>query len=166
MLLSSLLTVTPYLEYGWVCTPSTAGQSISANTVTTLTITTEVADSGNFGSVASNQVTLASGTYIFEAYTHYRMTSNSPCGGILALYNVTDSAFVSRNSTTGGAGASASGESIKFDGQFTISATKVFELRLLTTAAATVDSGQATAVFTDATSNFDQRTTLKLFKMA
>jgi hypothetical protein len=47
MKLSTLYTSVPeYIEFGWVTAPNAAGQSISANTITTLTLDTEVQDTG------------------------------------------------------------------------------------------------------------------------
>jgi len=153
----------PYLEFGWVTAPNTAGQSITANTITTLTIDTEVVDTGNFGSISSNQITLAAGTYYFKAIGPVFFTSANDLGCVFSLFNVTDSTYVSRASTT--PAASVYNAALALEAQFTIAGTKTFDLRLICSAAASIRSGGLTA-FTLATAGADQRTTIKLWKLA
>ena len=176
MILSSLIGsgAKPYLEYGWVTAPNTAGQSFTANTITTLTIDTEVADTGNFGSIASNQITLAAGTYYFKAFVNSH-TTTSYVGGVASLYNITNSTYVSRSGALSNSG-NGSVTCFSFDGQFVVSAaTNTFSLLMVTNGAVFVDncvysttfstitaSGVAAAALTGA----DQRTTLKLWKLA
>ena len=156
--------VKPYLEYGWVCAPNTAGQSITANTITTLTIDTEVADTGNFGSIASNQITLAAGTYYVKAYFN---TANNVSAAVIqnfVLFNVTDASYILRGSyslnQTGG------GCSSLLEGQITLSASKVLELRGWTATAGQVLSGGGLNTSSITTAGADQRTTIKLWKLA
>jgi hypothetical protein len=172
MKLSTYYTNLPaYLEYGWVCAPNAAGQSISANTITTLTLNTEVVDAGGYGSISlnpPNQVTLAAGTYYFEASTAIRhATYNAVASALLAFYNVTDSAYVTRGglaSFTGGVSYGARG---MINGQFTISGSKAFDLRILCPVAVSVDNGTYNLdLSTLTTASADQRTTLKLWKVA
>lgn len=154
----------PYLEYGWVCAPNTAAQIPPANTITTLTIDTEVADTGNFGSIASNQITLAAGTYYFKAHSPCSVAVNYYGSGTLGLYNVTASKYVTIGcqDTVNGTGT------FKVEGQFTISSTAVFELRVC----AGGSYGWFVANFGGGGQSFlstagaDQRTTIKLWKLA
>lgn len=163
---SSLLgnQIPDYLEYGWVCAPNTAGQSITANTITTLTLDTEVADAGEFGSISSNQVTLGPGTYYYEASTGFQSSTQTYACLILSLYNTTDSVFVGRHpfelyaANTGGP---------ELSGQFTITSSKTFELRALATSQTgtiQIKSAGGTVAFTNSTAGADQRTTLKLWR--
>jgi hypothetical protein len=160
----------PYLEYGWVCAPNAAGQSITANTVTTLTVDTEVADSGNYGSVASNQITLASGTYYFKAQTP--VSSGAPTDGgrliaILSLFNSTSSSYITRSSRSDGYATNV--HLVSIEGQFTISSSSVFELRLLGQSyQGTLTIGEASqyVALTNSTAGLNQRTTIKLWKLA
>jgi hypothetical protein len=167
MLLSNYLLsggVKPYLEFGWVTAPNTAGQSITANTITTLTIDTEIADTGNNGSISANQITLAAGTYYFKAHTT-GLNNNVPYGGnLLSLYNVTNSSYV----THGGmqAGAAQYSCSTLIEGQFTITLPSVFELRFLCGSTAVILSSMSSGTFTLTTAGADQRTTIKLWKLA
>jgi hypothetical protein len=155
--------VKPYLEYGWVCAPNAAGQSIAANTITTLTIDTEVADTGNFGSVASNQITLAAGTYYYEASVGFNTVDGMLVGGVLGLFNVTAGTYVSRAPSLHNANNGYS----NLKGQFSLVSSAVFELRA-------VPSGLGFRVAnfsyiypsTLTTAGADQRTTLKLWKLA
>lgn len=169
MVLSSLIGggAKPYLEYGWVCAPNTAAQSVTAQTITTLTIDTEVADTGNYGSVASNQVTLAAGTYYFEAHATFNTGTGNTGQFNLALYNNTSSSYVTRGSGMSGSYANG-GWCAAIKGQFTIASSSAFSLLFLSALAANVTAnghGGATQ-FTLATAGADQRTTIKLWKLA
>lgn len=168
MILSSLIGggAKPYLEYGWVTAPNTAGQSIAANTITTLTIDTEVADTGNYGSIASNQITLAAGTYYFKANApHGASSAGAPLLAILGLYSVTGSTWVTKrqHSETN----YAVPLQVEVDGQFTVGSSTVFELRMAGSKNFTVGMGYSNiSDFTLATAGADQRTTIKLWKLA
>lgn len=152
----------PYLEYAWVCAPNTAGQSITANTITTLTIDTEVADTGNYGSIASNQITLAAGTYLYKGMAAYGYNGAYANSAILSLYNTTSSSYVSKKNT-----GTVYYTELLIEGQFVIAAQSVFELRTITSGGGIVGSNYNNGgVFTLATANADQRTTLKLWKLA
>jgi hypothetical protein len=151
--------VKPYLEYGWVCAPNTAGQSIAANTITTLTIDTEIADTGNFGSIASNQITLAAGTYYFEANTFFN-TINAG-GIIIGLFNNSASSYISR---TGNNSYRSSQTFLR--GQFVIAASSILSLRFIATNGGVISNSGDGNAYTDATAGADQRTTLKLWKLA
>jgi hypothetical protein len=156
----------PYLEYGWVTAPNTAGQSIAANTITTLTIDTEIADTGNFGSIASNQITLAAGTYYFKANAPFGLgVAVNGTTTVLGLYNVSISAWVTKKQNTNSNYAIPI--QTDFDGQFTIAASSIFEMRGISSATGTVGKGyMAITDATLATAGADQRTTLKLWKLA
>jgi hypothetical protein len=168
MLLSNYLLsggVKPYLEYGWVTAPNASGQSITDNTITTLTINTEIADTGNNGSISGNQITLSSGTYYFEAYTHGYSGSNNNIAIILSLENITDSSTISKRGTNTG-NSSVSGAT-EINGQFTISTSKTFELRAICVASMVISSNTyITPLYTLSTAGADQRTTIKLWKLA
>ena len=157
----------PYLEYAWVTAPNAAGQTITANTITTLTIDTEVADTGNFGSITSNQITLSAGTYQFEANTHASAATNIGGNGTLALYNITDNSYVSRGSSQ--SGGSDNNDNPILKGQFTVTTQKTFDLRYYN-----ANAGAATCYIKNTisnetstlnTANAEQRTTIKLWKV-
>lgn len=149
----------PFLEYAQVCAPNAAGQSISANTVTTLTVDTEVADTGGYGSVGSNQITLAAGTYIFRAFMSV-ISNAAGYDSIFSLYNATDAAYVTRRKYS----YLYATDAIELEGQFTIAGSKAFELRF--TCAIATTSGLGVSPITIATAGVDQRTTIKLWKVA
>lgn len=176
MKLSTLYATTPeYIEFGWVTQPSTAGQSVSADTITTLTLDTEVADTGSLVSAPStNQFTLPAGTYYYEAHTRFRTTATDAISHVFALYNTSDSSYVSRtglSSATGLGASQSSGPRISsvcavLSGQFVISASKTFDLRLLTDGGTViVDNGNQGSTMSDTTASADQRTTIKLWKI-
>jgi len=157
----------PYLEFGWVTAPNAAGQSVTANTITTLTIDTEIADTGSFGSIASNQITLAAGTYYYDALTASRQSAGLSGNVTLGLYNITAAKYVSVAPTAITHAATPYQQVSYLRGQFTVAASSVFDLRMLATLAMTVDNGASAAAFsTLATAGADQRTTLKLWKLA
>lgn len=169
MLLSNYLLsggVKPYLEYAWVTAPNTAGQSITANTITTLTIDTEVADTGNNGSISGNQITLAAGTYYFKANSPFGLAaSTNGTITVLGLYNVSSSGWVTKKQNTNSNYAIPI--QTDFDGQFTIASPSIFEIRGISSATGIVGMGYI--VITNATlstAGADQRTTIKLWKLA
>jgi hypothetical protein len=156
----------PYLEYGWVCAPNAAGQSITANTITTLTLDTEIVDTGDNGSIASNQVTLASGTYYFKAtHTFKRAVANNPPDALFRLYNVTDSNLISCDSGVDTIESAQYSGKFDFEGQFTISGSKAIRLEVAYSDAVTIGiSGQN--AFTLSTASAQTRTKLQLWKLA
>lgn len=168
MKLSTLYTTVPdYIEFAWVTAPNAAGQSISGNTVTTLTLDTEVADTGSLVSApTSNQFTLPAGTYYYEAQTRFRRGSAVDIGSIFSLYNATAASFVSRSGDGSLVGHNNTRSvAMRLNGNVIISAPTDFELKILLTSDATIDNGNNAAVFTDSTAGADQRTTIKLWKL-
>jgi len=176
MNLSSLYNNAPeYIEFGWVSAPNAAGQSVSVDVITTLTLNTEVADTGNLVSApTANVFTLPAGTYYYEAHTRFRSSSSDETSHIFALYNTSDSSYVSRSgisSATGLGGSQSNGPAVGslsavLSGQFVISASKSFDLRLLVDGAGvTVDNGTRGSTQSNSTAGADQRTTIKLWKL-
>ena len=163
----------PYLEYAWVCAPNLAGQSITVNTLTTLYISTELADLGSYGTLtvgsappaaATSSFTLAAGTYQFKAVVPARWTGGPNCAAIIDLYDVTNGRIV----TSGPAYRDYGGGSmvLELEGQYTVTNNTQFTLRVLTTSGTvTIDNGSQSTVFTDSTAGLDQRTTIKLWKV-
>jgi len=109
-----------------------AGQSCSATTWNIRQLTTVVTNEIAGASLATNQITLAAGTYRIFAASMARRTGDSK----LALYNVTDTAYeIVGVSEYSHASSDNSSTWCRLVGRFTIAATKVFELRQYTTAA-------------------------------
>jgi hypothetical protein len=152
----------PYLEYAWVCAPNTAKQTINAETWTTLTLNTEVADTGGHGSIASNQITLAAGTYYFEAQANH---DSYGCKSVyFTLYNVSDSAKISAcelNSSTGTYSSAVN----TISGQFTIASSKTLDLRVLADGGTYIGLPYD-ATWASSTAGDSQRTTIRLWKIA
>lgn len=157
----------PYLEYAWVTAPNTNGQVISPNFIGTLTLDTEVADTGNFGSISSNQITLAAGTYRFEAYVPYNMGGSADQNIIFGLFNSSDNKYITRAgvSYTDGAGTESGASNIS--GQFTINSSKVLYLTAIISGTdnLVIRTAPRQTSFTNSTANADQRTTIKLWKV-
>jgi hypothetical protein len=167
MLLSNYILntgVKPYLEYAWVTAPNTVGQSITNNILNTLTLNTEVADTGNNGSISGNQITLAAGTYLFDISTFFGPTQNYPWMVGMYLLDTGTGNYLAK--TTQGSGSSDAGLN-RFTGQFTISVSSVLEIQCMPKNNAVVGSNWANeGNFTNSTANLSQRTTIQLWKLA
>lgn len=165
------LNVPDYLEYAWLAAPNTTNQSLAYDgTQTTLTLTSEISDEGGHGSIASNQITLAEGTYYFEA--------GAPCSTanaatlVLMLVDVTTGASVLRsrvNFLNGGGSLAHTDASLS--GEFTCAANTKLELRTIVAAVDAVSTGTITnrvyygAVNFSVSSPNIQRATIKLWKL-
>ena len=153
----------PYLEYAWVTAPNAAGQSIPANTITTLNLNTEVADTGNFGSISSNQITFAAaGTYRYIAQTTLYSGTAGSASSSLQLFDGTNTIArigpISQAYTSG-----SSNSTLILEGQSTFASGQTLTLRLLASNAASIQSGGDP--FSAITGVSDQRTTIKLWKV-
>jgi len=153
----------PYLEYAWVTAPNAAGQTISSGIWNTLNLNTEVADTGNFGTLASNQITLAAGTYRFAAYTNLVLYYAAQT--VFALYNVSDNKYISTISDQ-----ALSNYGGVFEGQFVLNSSKILDFRLGYSEA----GGRSATIKEDnsyghghsiSTSNSSFRTAIKLWKV-
>lgn len=105
---------------------TTPGGTLTANTWVTRDLNTEQSDTGGHASVASNQITLAAGTYEIEA-----SCPGYYCGFHKArLYNVTDTAVaLVGTSEISYTTASIAGNCSFIKGKITIAASKVLELQ-------------------------------------
>ena len=153
----------PYLEYAWVTAPNAGGQTISSGIWNTLNLNTEVADTGNFGSLASNQITLSAGTYRFAAYTNLVLYYAAQT--VFALYNVSDDKYISTISDH-----ALSNYGGVFEGQFVLNSSKILDFRL----GYHEWQGRSAAIKEDnvyghghsiSTSNSSFRTAIKLWKV-
>jgi len=158
----------PYLEAAWITTPNTSGQAIPANTITTLTLNTVKNDTTSLGLTLSSSIlqNLPLGTYYFEAFV---VGGNTGVAAIyettLSLYNETDSAYISGQKIITG-GDQATNAILKLNGQFIISSAKNVSLKLLSSTDINIGTRNSTAHGTVSTAGADQRTTLKLWKVA
>jgi len=165
MKLSSLYdfsNIPDYLEYAWVCAPNAAAQTLTGNTITTLTLDTEVVDEGGHGSIASNQVTLAAGTYAYEASAP-AVANTGDVSLVLGLYNVTSSKWVGQGNSLGSSTRAVA------SGQFTIEDTTVFDVRgygAATNPPIKIQNAQNSEAYTLSTTGAEFRTNLKLWKLA
>jgi len=101
----------------------TAGGTFTSGAWRTRDLNTEKSDTGSVASVASNQITLAAGTY--RAYIRCPIFN---CGrNLTRLQNITDTATTLTGSSELGGSASSSESTIT--GRFTIAATKTFEVQ-------------------------------------
>jgi len=172
MKLSTLYTSVPeYIEFGWVTAPNAAGQSISANTITTLNLTNdaagEIADTGNLvGPPNNNQFTLPAGMYYCEiGCPFYSTTGANASGLILGLYNNTTPILRGNKTTAINASSSSSYYFSELQGVFTLSAGTALEIKALSVIATSVRSASGNSTHTNSTAGADQRTTIKLWKL-
>jgi len=102
---------------------STDGGTFTSGAWQTRQLNTIVGDS--FASLASNQITLASGTYFVFAWA----SANSVDKHIAKLYNITDSADILIGSNSSALASGTQQTNSEIQGYFTISASKVIELQ-------------------------------------
>jgi len=102
----------------------TGGGTFASGAWRTRDLNTESSDTGNHASIASNQITLAAGTYEFSA----KAVSSSSDRVQARLQNITDTISIVGLS---GNSNSVSGEThvSMVDGKFTIATSKIFELQ-------------------------------------
>lgn len=125
LVLSAAQKASDFIEVRDEKAANTAGGGFTSGAWQTRDLNTEASDTGNNASVASNQITLAAGTY--------ECCITAPAAFVNAhkakLYNVTDAADVLIGSSEwSGTGATIQTTS-RVTGKFTIAATKVFEVR-------------------------------------
>lgn len=117
-----------YLKFSDQKSSGTAGGTSAAAAYQTRTLNTEEFDTGGFGSIAANQITLQPGEYIFQA--------SAPASGVIRhrtrFRNITAGTTVALGTS---ALQPASTQTRSFvSGQFVISAATVFELQHYTSA--------------------------------
>lgn len=101
---------------------NTAGGTFTSGAWRTHVLNTEVADTGNHATLASNQITLLAGTYEVDAWALARAVD----GHQLKLYNVSDTADLVIGGVTTAENLSSTAH---LTGRFTLAATKVIELQ-------------------------------------
>lgn len=143
--LSAAQKAVDYLEYRDEKASGTDGGGCTAGSWQTRTINTEKADAGGHGSLASNQITLAAGTYECEIVC--------PAVGVnghqARLRNVTDGATVLLGTSSwAGNGSSQCGTSI-ITGRFTIAAGKALEVQHRSSGTRNVDGFGVASAFGD-----------------
>ena len=153
----------PYLEYAQVCAPNATRQSITGDSApTTLNLGTRVLDQNNIATAFdSTTVTVPSGTYQYEATT---ILNSGSTFFTSILYLLGNSNIISR--TQYGTQSNASGQSEfrnLLTGQITLSSSTILSIAATTSVNASVGPFDLPAV---GTSINDQRTTLKLWKIA
>lgn len=105
---------------------NTNGGTCTAGSWQTRDLNTEVSDVGGHASVATNQITLAAGTYVCKISAPAYATGRHQA----ILYNVTDATneLIGTSQFNGTSEGHATNESV-IVGKFTIVASKVFEVR-------------------------------------
>ena len=136
----------------------TDGGSSTGGSVQTRDLNTVVTNEITGASLGSNQITLPSGTYYIEAYTHgYACNKHR-----LFLYNTTASSYTILGSTGYARTSNAHQTITKVVGRFTISVQKVFDLRQYFSAS---QSGSGYGVSEDA-SRTEYYTNAQIWKVA
>lgn len=127
-----------YLHYRWETTSGTDGGSGTSATWTSYGTLTEVADTGNDGSVSSGTITLGAGTYEARIYGVLFFV----LGSRLRLRNTSDSVTVALSTTNYESAACAVQH--YGTGRFTIGSSKNFELQYyFSSSSGTYDLGRA-----------------------
>ena len=157
-------SVPAYLEYAWLTTPAATEQSLAADTNETLTLTNEIADTDDIGSISSNTVTVPAGTYYFEAYT---LLTGTDKRWIFGLYNGS-SLLTARTAyyIAGGSGSNVGEFTTRLSGQFVLASSGSLTLRILSAGGGSIGSTAGMPTTGDGTLSIDQRTTLQLWKVA
>lgn len=135
------IVTTPYIRVEDQKAKNTAGGSSSATTWHTRTLNTEVQDTGNYASVASNQVTLAAGTYdirasapAYQSHQHHAV-----------LWNDTDNTLALNGTSEIAATTDQIQTRSLIQGRITLASPKAFSIRhYFTSALATYGLGIAT----------------------
>ena len=120
-----------FLLYEDQAASGVAGTSYSAAAWRTVTLDTEVADAGGHGSISSNAITLAAGTY--EINAAFVGGPGNLSSFRLRWYNTSDSAAIG-NSTNAEVNAGPTSLAT-LNTRFTIAASKTFELQVYPTGA-------------------------------
>ena len=115
-----------YLLYQHQETTSTLGTTYAKNAWRTILLDVEVFDDGGHGSLASNQITLAAGTYEFFASAGVQRSTDNPAGARLRLQNITDGATLQQG-INHVVNPNAPAQVIS---RFTIAASKVLEMQI------------------------------------
>jgi hypothetical protein len=168
MKLSTLYTAVPsYVEVADVpANPSSTAQIVSANTITTLTLNTEVQDTDGIASLASNRVTIPAGTYYYEAIAQCGRTGSATHPTtIFGLWNHTASSWISRSEVSSHEAAPHETNTSILTGQFAISVQSSLELRVLVRTEVHMRYSGSNGYHTDTTAGATQRQTLKLWKL-
>lgn len=155
--------VSDYIEFAKVCAPNVSHQVIPANTITTLEVDTEVADTGSIVVAPSgNKFTLPLGIYYFEAFVAYTIVSTD--GFVFSLYNVTATSYVTRSGSN--TGSNSYGGSATLKGQMKLLVPTQFELRGLCYDQSRIGNGSYNGtVITNSTANADQRATFRAWRI-
>ena len=114
----------PYIYIRDEKAANTNGGAFTTGAWRTRDMNTEVSDSAGLASVATNQITLAAGTYRFAARAPAYETGRHKA----RLQNITDATTIAVGTSEGTSGALLSTKSF-VSGRFTISASKVLELQ-------------------------------------
>jgi hypothetical protein len=113
-----------YMLYEDQKTQNTHGGTFTSGSWQTRTLNTEVYDTNADGSLSSNQITLAAGTYIFRAWAVALNVGNHQT----RFYNVTDGSVVAVG-TVVSSGSGSNTATLSFvTGKFTIASSKAFRL--------------------------------------
>jgi hypothetical protein len=129
---SNFSAVTPtFATFNETQANGTDGGASVATTWTTRVLNTTVLNGITGASLATNQVTLPSGTYVVTAFSPMRNTNLSK----IRLYNVTDASIIVIGQNTNMDSGGAVGGVATLQAQFTIAASKAFAVQYYATSA-------------------------------
>lgn len=156
--LSAAQKASDYLEYREEQVAGTNGGTFTSGAWQTRTLNTEVSDAGGHGSLSTNQITLAAGTYECEIFAPARAVGFHKA----RLRNITDgSTTLVGGSFEQGTGSGQTTMATVF-GRFTIAAPKVFEVQHRCQTTGTTTGFGSAATFDEV----EVYTTIRLRKVA
>jgi hypothetical protein len=117
--------VSAYLQYRDQKAQNTAGGTFTSGAWQTRTLNTEVSDAGGHGTLASNQITLAAGTYLVRASAPGWFCTQHQA----RLQNITDTATLLVGTCEYSASSTGAQTRSEVHGQFTLASAKVIELQ-------------------------------------
>ena len=120
---------TDTLLYRHTATKNTSGGTATSGSDQTLPLTEETYDTGNHGSLSSNQVTLAAGTYEYELSHIFIYTGGAALLAQMWLYNASDAADIPDSESIVGQPNGYTGPVLSGRGEFTIASSKTIEAR-------------------------------------
>lgn len=139
----SLVPATPYLLYADIQSSGTNGPAAVSGSWATLPLNTELHDTKTLGSLVSNEITLAAGTYEFVGRSQFYGTDRTQ----IRLYNVSDAVVVPNQESECGfffSSFSASGW-LTCQGRITLAAAKTLRLEYHCETSNSIGLGVATS---------------------
>jgi hypothetical protein len=164
-------TALPYAEIVKAYALNAAGQSITDNALTILQLdSTPHKNSIDGLAVASNQISIPTGTYSIEAQTVIASATAQTTYSSAYLWDATNSTIIASGLDGSAVWSTGVAQAIKVCTQLTVSTATLMEFKVVVRAPGSGDVYVARtttgAAFSDSTANLDHRTKVKIWKLA